>query len=54
MLFQSWVNLFTLHCYSSFRCVNENLVVDSGGYFCLNCSLAVTIALLKMVFEQVC
>ena len=47
LLFQSWVDLFTLHCSSSFRCVNENLTVDSGGYVCLNSPCVVAMALLK-------
>ena len=35
--------LFTLHCSSSFSCINEYLAIDSGGYVCeqpsrINCS----------------
>ena len=28
--------LFTLHCSSSLRCMNEYLAIDSGGYLCTN------------------
>ena len=27
-----WASFFTLHCSSSLSCINEYLVIDSGGY----------------------
>ena len=42
---KSWASFFNLHCSSSFRCMNEYLVIGSGGYLhkqplCINCSVA--------------
>ena len=39
-----WASLFTLHCSSSLSCINEYLVIDSGGYVykqpsIINCSI---------------
>ena len=30
--FKALVIFFTPHCYSSFSCINEYLVIDRGGY----------------------
>ena len=44
-LFLVWAISFTQRCLGSFSCINEYLVLDSGGFvdgepLCSNCSLA--------------
>ena len=39
-----WANVFTLHCSSSLICINDYLVIESGGYVYeqpsrINCSI---------------
>ena len=39
-----WASVFTLHCSSSFGCINEYMAIDSGGYVYeqpsrINCSI---------------